>query len=123
MPVMRIDKNSSIKKVFSLGISTDFVQSRFDPLSSSSLYIFFPVSIAGLQHTFPSRTRSLRGLATMILHSRVWESSSMPDFFLPARFLQVGLFFAFNAADSGVRSGTESTDVYGGILRFLFEYS
>ena len=113
MPVMRIDKISSIYNVFSLGISTDFVQSRFDPLSSSSLYIFFPVSIAGLQHTFPSRTRSLRGLATMILHSRVWESSSMPDFFYQPDSYESGFFFALNAADSGVRRGTESTDVYG----------
>ena len=44
---------------------------------------FFPVSIAGLKLTFPSRTRLIRGLATMVLHIRVWESSSMPGFFLP----------------------------------------
>ena len=45
-------------------------------------YIFFPVFTAGLKLTFPSRTRSIRCLATMVLHSRVWESSSMPGFFL-----------------------------------------
>ena len=43
---------------------------------------FFPVLIAGLKLTFPSRTRSIRSLATMVLHIRVWESSSMPGFFL-----------------------------------------
>ena len=41
------------------------------------------MSIAGLKLTFPSRTRLIRGLATMVLHIRVWESSSMPGFFLP----------------------------------------
>ena len=50
---------------------------------SSSFYLFFPVFIAVLQHTFPSRTRLLRGPATMILYVRVWESSSTPDFFCP----------------------------------------
>ena len=44
-------------------------------------HISFPVSTAGLQLTFPSRTRSIRGLTTMVLHNRVWESSSMPGFF------------------------------------------
>ena len=39
------------------------------------------MSIAGLKLTFPSRTRLIRGLATMVLHIRVWESSSMPGFF------------------------------------------
>ena len=44
-------------------------------------------SFAGLKLTFPSRTRSIRGLTTMVLHNRVWESmwesSSTPGFFLP----------------------------------------
>ncbi len=53
-------------------------------LSSSSFTYFFPVFIAVLQHTFPSRTRLLRGPATMILYVRVWESSSTPDFFCPS---------------------------------------
>ena len=39
------------------------------------------MSIAGLKLTFPSRTRSIRGLTTMVLHNRVWESSSTPGFF------------------------------------------
>ena len=45
------------------------------------LHILFPVSTAGLQLTFPSRTRSIRGLTTMVLHNRVRESSSTPGFF------------------------------------------
>ena len=57
--------------------------------SSFFLIYFFPVSIAGLKLTFPSRTRSIRGLTTMVLHNRVWESSSMPGFF----FLDLVLFF------------------------------
>ena len=53
---------------------------------------FFPVSMAGLQLTFPSRTRSIRGPATMVLHNRVRESSSMPDFFLPVLFTERAFF-------------------------------
>ncbi len=49
--------------------------------SASSIIFFFPVSMAGLILTFPSRTRSIRGPATMVLYTRVRESSSMPDFF------------------------------------------
>ena len=54
-------------------------------LNITTIFItyFFPVSIAGLKLTFPSRTRLIRGLATMVLHIWVWESSSMPGFFLP----------------------------------------
>ena len=52
------------------------------PQSCFFLHILFPVSTAGLQLTFPSRTRSIRGLTTMVLHNRVRESSSTPGFFL-----------------------------------------
>ena len=37
--------------------------------------------MARLILTFPSRTRSIRTSATMVLHTRVRESSSTPDFF------------------------------------------
>ena len=71
-------RNRSRKKRHSFNSIIKFVSyvSRFPPL-----YHFFPVSMAVLKHTFPSRTRLLRGPATMILHIRVWESSSTPDFF------------------------------------------
>ena len=71
-------RNRSRKKRHSFNSIIKFVSyvSRFPPL-----FPFFPVFIAVLQHTFPSRTRLLRGPATMILHIRVWESSSTPDFF------------------------------------------
>ena len=52
-------------------------------LIPTTLLILIPVLIAVLKHTFPSRTRLLRGPAAMILHIWVWESSSTPDFFLP----------------------------------------
>ena len=61
-------------------------------LNSCFYCIFFPVSIAGLKLTFPSRTRSIRSLATMVLHIRVWESSSMPGFFLYFYWIFVFLF-------------------------------
>ena len=68
---------------------TLYLQHSSSPRSSSFFLIyFFPVSIAGLKLTFPSRTRSIRGLTTMVLHNRVWESSSMPGFF----FLDLVLF-------------------------------
>ena len=50
-------------------------------LIPTTLLILIPVLIAVLKHTFPSRTRLLRGPAAMILHIWVWESSSTPDFF------------------------------------------
>ena len=40
------------------------------------------MSIARRLHPFPFRTRSLRVSAAMVLYIRVWESSTMPGFFL-----------------------------------------
>ena len=57
------------------------------------------MSIAGLKLTFPSRTRLIRGLATMVLHIRVWESSSMPGFFCPnydVILMNTSFFFGLN---------------------------
>ena len=81
---------------------TLYLQHSSSPRSSSFFLIyFFPVSIAGLKLTFPSRTRSIRGLTTMVLHNRVWESSSMPGFFfldLVLFFRVQGLFFTYFAS-------------------------
>ena len=71
----------NIKLVFSMQETLFWSYNRVVHASYLFFYQFFPVSMAALQHTFPSRTRSLRGPATMILHIRVRESSSTPDFF------------------------------------------
>ena len=51
--------------------------------------------MAGLILTFPSRTRSIRGPATMVLYTRVRESSSMPDFFFHEPFGEISKRFSF----------------------------
>ena len=45
------------------------------------LLIFWPVALAGLSHPFPSRTRTLRAPAAMVLRPGAWESSAPPVFF------------------------------------------
>ena len=72
------------------------------PSPASSIFFLFPVSMAGLLLTFPSRTRSIRGPATMVLHIRVWESSSMPDFFCPLQtaIIRRLLFFAESSPEN-----------------------
>ena len=42
---------------------------------------FWPVALAGLSHPFPSRTRTLRAPAAMVLRPGAWESSAPPVFF------------------------------------------
>ena len=41
---------------------------------------FWPVALAGLSHPFPSRTRTLRAPAAMVLRPGAWESSAPPVF-------------------------------------------
>ena len=79
------------------GFSDRFFPWRVLPLSSNIFFLhLFPVSIAGLQLTFPSRTRSIRGPAAMVLHIWLRESSSMPDFFFKdSADFQQGLFLSF----------------------------
>ena len=45
------------------------------------LPIFRPVALAGRSHPFPSRTRTLRAPAAMVLRPGAWESSAPPVFF------------------------------------------
>ena len=52
-------------------------------LLASISYTFIPVLIAGLTHSFPSRTRPLRTPAAMVLQVRLRESSTAPEFFYP----------------------------------------
>ena len=44
------------------------------------LLILWPVALAGLSHPFPSRTRTLRAPAAMVLRPGAWESSAPPAF-------------------------------------------
>ena len=59
------------------------------------LLIFRPVALAGLSHPFPSRTRTLRAPAAMVLRPGAWESSAPPVFFSrpPASRQRLGVFF------------------------------
>ena len=43
--------------------------------------LLWPVALAGLSHPFPSRTRTLRAPAAMVLRPGAWESSAPPVFF------------------------------------------
>ena len=45
------------------------------------LSILWPVALAGLSHPFPSRTRTLRAPAAMVLRPGARESSAPPVFF------------------------------------------
>ena len=59
------------------------------------LLILWPVALAGLSHPFPSRTRTLRAPAAMVLRPGAWESSAPPVFFSrpPASRSRLGAFF------------------------------
>ena len=59
------------------------------------LLILWPVALAGLSHPFPSRTRTLRAPAAMVLRPGAWESSAPPVFFSrpPASRQRLGAFF------------------------------
>ena len=77
------------------------------PFLSSSrfqLLIFWPVALAGLSHPFPSRTRTLRAPAAMVLRPGAWESSAPPVFFSrpPASRSRLGAFFC-GCARGGTR--------------------
>ena len=77
------------------------------PFLSSSrfqLLIFWPVALAGLSHPFPSRTRTLRAPAAMVLRPGAWESSAPPVFFSrpPASRQRLGAFFC-GCARGGTR--------------------
>ena len=64
------------------------------------LLILWPVALAGLSHPFPSRTRTLRAPAAMVLRPGAWESSA-PPVFLPGpqpHDEAGGLFFALDRA-------------------------
>ena len=88
-------RRKSYVYIFLQDFLIDFFPWRVLPLSSNIFFLhLFPVSIAGLQLTFPSRTRSIRGPAAMVLHIWLRESSSMPDFFFKdSADFQQGLFF------------------------------
>ena len=64
------------------------------------LLILWPVALAGLSHPFPSRTRTLRAPAAMVLRPGAWESSAPPVFFPGPQPLAEagGLFFALDRA-------------------------
>ena len=66
------------------------------------LLIFWPVALAGLSHPFPSRTRTLRAPAAMVLRPGAWESSAPPVFFPGPRPLTEagGLFFRSGQSQS-----------------------
>ncbi len=60
----------------------------------------WPVALAGLSHPFPSRTRTLRAPAAMVLRPGAWESSAPPVFFSKAPCLvqdEAGGLFLFRA--------------------------
>lgn len=69
------------------------------------LLILWPVALAGLSHPFPSRTRTLRAPAAMVLRPGAWESSAPPAFLTrpPASSRGWGPFFF-----SGRRGGRPS---------------
>lgn len=54
-------------------------------LSHTKIVFAGPVVMAGSLHPIPSRTRSLKSPALMVLRLKAWESKSSPG--LPKRFL------------------------------------
>ena len=80
------------------------------------LLILWPVALAGLSHPFPSRTRTLRAPAAMVLRPGAWESSAPPVFFSrpPASRQRLGAFFF--ALD---RAGASPCDACGRSFGFF----
>ena len=63
------------------------------PIFIVRFYISFLVTLAEGVHPFPSRTRKLSPPAAMVLHTRVWESSTLPRLILEAVSFRIWLLF------------------------------